>query len=229
MFTKKPGLFLIALLLIMGCASLKPILPAPTDVNTPLPSSPTAGPILEQISTGTAIPPSLPADLPSINATTQIQLTPKVPWNIYHSYTYGFSFAYPSTYDDPQYQSCSPRFVEQANGTEFSLGRQSFLTVQKKGDLDIQTYVNDLVTQKQAESAWTLESQNSKMAGGEEAIEVNYRFGGTNRFGTATFLNHRGLLLTFNFSAGVFCDVPEIALTEGQVYAQWIDSLRFDE
>ena len=71
--------------------------------------------------------------------------------------------------------------------------------------------------------------KHAKMGGGNGAIEINYRFGGTNRFGTATFLNHKGLLLSFNLSAGVFRDVPEINLTEGQVYAQWIENLQFDQ
>jgi len=226
MFTKKPGLFLISLLLMMGCASLKPLLPVPTEVSTPL--APTAAALLEQILTVATIPPTLTSDLPSINASTQIPPTPDVSSNIYHSDTYGFSFAYPSAYDEPQYQTCSPRVIEKPDGAEFYIGHQSFLNVQRMGNLDIQSYVDNLVAQKQAEVAWALESQNIRMAGGEEAVEVNYRFGGTNRFGTATFLNHKGLLLTFNFYAGAFCDVPELNLTERQAYAQWIDSLQFD-
>lgn len=197
-----------------GCAPLKASLPAPTP---------------EQVQTVATIPPAVSTSVQSMNASTQIPPTPTFPWKMYHSDIYGFSFAYPAIYDEQQYQVCSLKVVEQPDSTEFSLGRQSFLNVQRKGDLDLQTYVDDLVAQKQAEGSWTLDSQNIRMVNGKETIEVNYRFGGTNRFGTATFLTQKDLLLTFNFSAGAFCDVTEINVTEGQAYAQWIDSLRFDK
>ena len=161
MFTKKSGLFLISLLLIMGCASLKPLLPVPTEVSTPLPSAPAAAATLEQIPTVATIPPTLTSDLPSINVSTQIPPTPEFPWNIYHSDTYGFSFAYPSAYDEPQYQTCSPRVVEQPDGAEFSYlyfpkldgaAREAF--IQQMSEIDPITHISELIHRSDLVPVW---------------------------------------------------------------------------
>jgi len=226
MSTKKSLLFLISLLLMVSCASQKPLWPVPTEDRTSLTS--TAAIPLEQIPPAATLPPTHTSDLPSLNASTQIQPAPEVAWSDFHSDTYRCSFEYPAAYDEPQYQTCSPRVVEQPDNGEFSMGHQSYLYVQRKDNLDIQSYVDNLVAQKQDDGAWVLVSQDLKIVGGEEAVEINYRFGGTNRFGTATILNHNGLLLMFNFYAGASCDVQEINLTEQQAYAHWIESLQFD-
>lgn len=213
MNSKKSKIFLIVLLLMAGCAPLTASLRALTSEQT-----------------------QIDAPTPAIQSTDELpgsaftETVPNVvfPWKTYYSDSYGFSFFYPAVYDKQQYETCAPKIFEQPDGTEFSLGHQSFLHVQRINNLDLQAYVENLVAQKQAEGSWLLEVQNTRKVAGEEAIEVSYRFGGTNRFGTATFLIHKDLLLTFNFYAGAFCDVPEADLTEGQAYAQWIDSLHFD-
>ncbi len=174
------------------------------------------------------MPPTVTPILLSTSGPTQILATLEAAWKTYHSDNYGFSFQYPSVYDEAQYQTCAVKVVEQPDGTRFSLGHQSFLDIQWMGDVDIRAYVDELIERKQAEEAWAVELQKTRVVGGEDSIEINYRFGGVNRFGTATFLKHKDLLLTFNFYAGTFCDVSELNLVETQAYSQWINSLRFD-
>jgi hypothetical protein len=62
-------------------------------------------------------------------------------------------------------------------------------------------------------------------------MNIQYRFGGTNRFGTISFVEHDGRIFGFNFSAGSFCDIPQdqVQVSENTVYAHLLESFLFDK
>ena len=149
----------------------------------------------------------------------------EVSWKTYQNDELGISFEYPAVYDEPQYESCAVRVNSFPDGKEISMGHQSFLLIQQPEEtVAIQSYVENLVAQK----GWMLETQNETTVGGEEAIHIEYRFGGAGgRYGTATVTSHAGLIFAFNFYAGAFCDAPEANLGEGYAYQHWLESFAF--
>ena len=149
----------------------------------------------------------------------------EVSWKTYQNDELGVSFEYPAVYDEPQYESCRVTITSQPDGTEISIGHQSFLLIQQSQEsLTIQSYVENLITQKQ----WALEKQEEAIVGGEKAIHIDYRFGGNGgRYGTATVTSHGGQIFAFNFYAGSFCDATEANLGEGYAYQHWLESFVF--
>lgn len=145
-----------------------------------------------------------------------------VEWSRYSNDQLGISFEYPAAYDASSYQDCGVKLSILPDGTEVSMGYRSFLLIQPSGGVGLQEYVDNLITQKQ----WMLETQENILLGGENAIRFDYRFGGS-RFGTATVAIHNNLIYAFNFTAGVFCDVPEAGLNEGYAYEHWVGSFSF--
>ena len=149
----------------------------------------------------------------------------EISWKTYQNDELGISFEYPAVYDEPQYESCRVITTSQPDGTEISMGHQSFLLIQQPQEsLAIQSYVENLITQKQ----WVLETQEETTVDGEKAIHIEYRFGGSGgRYGTATVTSHGGQIFAFNFYAGTFCDAPEANIGEGYAYQHWLESFMF--
>jgi len=149
----------------------------------------------------------------------------EVSWKTYQNDELGISFEYPAIYDESQNESCRVTVTSQPDGTEISMGHQSFLLIQQPQEsIEIQSYTENLVTQKQ----WAMETQEETTVGGEKAIHIEYRFGGSvGRYGTATVTSHGGQIFAFNFYAGSFCDVPKANLGEGPAYQHWLESFMF--
>jgi len=149
----------------------------------------------------------------------------EVSWKTYQNDELGISFEYPAIYDESQYESCRVTVTSQPDGTEISMGHQSFLLIQQPEEsVAIQSYVENLVAQK----GWMVETQEEITVAGEDAINIEYRFGGAGgRYGTATITSHGGQIFAFNFYAGTFCDVPEANLGEGYAYQHWLESFMF--
>jgi hypothetical protein len=61
---------------------------------------------------------------------------------------------------------------------------------------------------------------------GLEAVTVEYRFGGTNRFGAFTLIKHNTRIFALNFSAGSFCDIPEAQVSEPEVYSHMLETFQ---
>lgn len=158
---------------------------------------------------------------------TAIESAPTgVAWNTYNNDQLGITFEYPAIYDTPLYQECGVKIsaLPDSDGTEISIGFRSFLLVQPSNGVGLQEYVDNLIAQKQ----WMLETQENVLLAGEDAVHIDYRFGGS-RFGTATVALHNNLIYAFNFTAGAFCDVPEVGLVEGNAYEHWLESFAFSQ
>ncbi len=81
--------------------------------------------------------------------------------------------------------------VTQSDGAITVGGRIELVIADARG-LAIQDYVSQFIDERTRTSGWKFESQQAVTLGANQGIRVDYRFGGTNRFGTAVFTEQGG-------------------------------------
>jgi len=145
-------------------------------------------------------------------------------WDTYQNDLYGFSFEYPAVYEEPAYID---RCGLKENETGIHLGQRIDIQFLDPGGLGLEDFASHLLNGKD----WSLESQTRQSISGLEGINIQYRFGGTNRFGTISLVEHNSHIFGFNFSAGGFCDVQEnqVLVSETTVYAHLLESFLFNK
>lgn len=169
--------------------------------------------------TATSVQVTLPNAANESSATSTVSAVAN--WVVYQSTDYGITFEYPAAYDDPAYKdSCGLK----ENNDGIQLGHQINLQVLEPDDLSLSEYADNLIKKK----GWTVESQNNGVIDGREAVTVNYRFGGTSRFGTFTLIEKTPQIFALNFSAGSFCDIPEKQIFEPAVYTHILETFHFN-
>lgn len=100
------------------------------------------------------------------------------------------------------------------------VGRIELATLKAAGRSLTQN-VSDLVDTKVSVNGWAIERQQPERMGGEPAVQVEYRFGGTNRYGTAMLTQRNDRLYIWGLTAGAFtCD-------EQQVFGTIISTFQF--
>ena len=153
-------------------------------------------------------------------AATPVPFDPSNPWKLYQNNTFGFSMEYPRAYDEAPYSdTCGLKVSNEG----IHLGHQIELLFLAANNFSVEAYASKLLKDKN----WTLESQRYQTVSGLNAVTVDYRFGGTNRFGTFTLVESNGLIVAFQFTAGDFCEIPGSQITEADAYAYIIGSFRF--
>lgn len=170
----------------------------------------------------TPTPPILCLSTPSVETPFPDSSTGNILWNTYQNDLYGFTFEYPAVYEEPAYQDlCGLKF----NGDGIHLGQRIDLQSLDPGGLGLEDFASNLLLGKD----WRVDVQTSQLISGLEGINIQYRFGGTNRFGTISLVEHNGRIFVFNYSAGSFCDITEnqVQVLESAVYAHVIESFLF--
>lgn len=161
----------------------------------------------------TASPAEAPSATPGAAATPQpAPAASQVgAWKTFRSERYRFEFRYPD--------SCG---VIERDGS-FHIGGRIELAVIDSNESNLSEYVTSFINDKVSTNGWTVESRSSRLVAGKEAITVEYRFGGSNRYGTATFIRGNGRVHVWGLTAGGFsCD-------EQLVYNPILSSFRFIE
>src|SRR5262249_8179158 len=111
----------------------------------------------------------------------------------------GFEFHHP--------EAC--QVVAQPGSVE--VGNRIELLTMDAGGLTLTQYVDQQLGRLVASNDWELEARQAETVGGRPAISIDYRFGGTRRFGSALFLERAGKVYIWNFTAGGFsCDEPDV-------------------
>jgi hypothetical protein len=227
-------LWFIGLALIFSaCASMNPpkstvsSLAISQQVQGATPTFPTAAGIAQQPAGSTPFiePETNPTELstsrtPSLS-TTQITGSPDE-WSRYSSDIQPrFSFEYPSLYDSEAYSACKITQESSANYLLYlRFGYRSELAVAKNDLQSLDSYV------ERWRQGMNVESEVSQTINGLKGISFDYRFGGTNRFGSSTFIGQDDLIYIFNFTAGGTCDLAEIDLNEITIFKHAIDTFR---
>jgi hypothetical protein len=155
------------------------------------------------------------AYIPSTNVPSNL-------WRTYQSALYGFTFEYPAVYEDAAYKdTCGLK--ETAEGIQ--IGQRIEVRYLDSGGLSLAEFADNFVKGQ----GWNVDSQSSASINGSDAISVQYRFGGTNRFGSITFISNNGRIYAVNFSAGSFCEMPDAQASEPNAYSRIVESFRFDQ
>jgi hypothetical protein len=109
----------------------------------------------------------------------------------------GIEFRYPP--------ACPP----QLSGATLSVGGRIALDVIETSAPTLEAYVDELLRTKD----WRIESRVADTLNDQPTIRLEYRFGGTNRFGVAFFAGRGSLVYAWQFSSGggaTECDSPDV-------------------
>jgi hypothetical protein len=127
---------------------------------------------------------------------SQINNIDTINLNVYTNEDYGFEFKYPLV--PTGCESC--KINENSGGLIMSTVD---LTIKDSGGLGFSDFID-----KQIED-FIVGTKKEKLIGGKKGISVDYRFGGTSRFGSAVFVEgENNKIIIFSFSSGVFCCKP---------------------
>lgn len=170
-----------------------------TACQAPQPPAPAA--TLAPTSASTAVPSSATSPVPPASVPPS--------WKEFTNDRYGFTFRYP--------ESCG---ASELDGS-FHVGGRIELAVLDAEGLSLVDYVSRFLDDRVKNSYWQIENTETGSLGGQDAITVDYRFGGQGRFGTATFALKDTQVYVWGLTAGGFtCDEPN-------VYPAVLSSFRF--
>ena len=128
-------------------------------------------------------------------------------WKTYRDEAQGFEFQYPETCQ----VVTRPGLVTVGNRIE--------LVIVIVEGLELAEYVEQQLERQTKINGWEVELRHAEGIEGHEAVRVDYRFGGTRRFGSALFLQRAGNIYIWQFTAGGFgCDEATIF---GKVFASF--------
>ncbi len=200
---KPVGLLLISAFLLASCTGILQQLLA-TDTPTPA-----------QIPT---ISPTLPSAAgPTSDSTISLG---NALWATYQNNTYGFSFDYPAIYESAAYKAaCGLRDL----GSSINLGARIELGIYPAAGLSLEDFARQFLSSKD----WTLENQDNTSLAGQSAINVDYRFGGPNRFGTLTLIKHNDVVLALGYTSGSFCANLSQDDDEASAFQHILDTFQF--
>lgn len=129
---------------------------------------------------------------------------------VYQNDQFGFEFLHP--------KECA--LTEQPEGAiglaggpvhlSVVVGSRLELHVSDSGGLSLADYVSQVTGQLEARGASIDSVMPAAPVDGVEAVTIQYRFGGLNRYGEATFFERNGSVYDVGFTAGAFsCDEPQ--------------------
>lgn len=155
-------------------------------------------------------------------------------WSEYTSDEHGISFEYPAVYEVSPYidLGCGPRINTQSGNIEIDIGERIILTIFKNNGQSLDAYVEDTI--KKSEQL-TITSKNNIVVDEVNAIMIEYRFGGPNRYGTFTVFSRNGYFYRVDFTAGGTCDLAVSmvdkgsGMTEFETYFKILESFKFTQ
>lgn len=144
---------------------------------------------------------------------------------------YGIAFEYPAAYDESPYQEagCGVDIAESGDEAFIYIGHRIIIAISPSGGREPAAHADDFIAAREL----TVTDRSSRSVAGIDAVRLEYRFGGTNRFGLVTFFTQGEWLYGVSITAGAFCEMlaPEgtagTVITEFQAYDLVLDSFEF--
>lgn len=151
-------------------------------------SSPVASPVGTVRASTPAASTAVASSSPGPRQTPDPAPTPLLTagWATFLDGRLGAEFRYPP--------ACPPRY----NQAAIDVGPRILLLVGETAAPTLDAHVDELLRTRD----WRIESRERGMLGDEPTIRVEYRFGGTNRFGVAFFVGRGSLVYAWNYTAG---------------------------
>lgn len=218
----------IALLFILSACSLAPSRvnahtgPTPTDCECSAegPHKALGTPVV-----GLAAGPALPAGAAS---TPRPLESYRESWEYYADAARGFSFEYPAAYTGERFGFCAVREAPVESGVvlRLDLGSRTALTA-----VETSSSLDDAVAAFRAGPALQdaqFDAPVQRVVGGQPAVSLGYRSGGTGSYAESTFFFKDGLLYRVDSGAPSACDIAELDLTELNAYAHLLESFAFE-
>lgn len=135
-------------------------------------------------------------------------------WARYFDPELGVPFEYPALYE---HAGCGPNLVSNSGGgLDLHLGHRIILHVEQTDLIDLEALNKEFIQTHIPNASVQVISTTKTKLGGQAAIRVEYRFGGTGRYAESTFATYKGHLYQLDFSAGDFCDFPDQGIIEGE-------------
>jgi hypothetical protein len=219
------GLVLAGLIAVVGCGGGEE---EPTSVGTPA-ASPVATKEARATATAEPSPPtSTPAPVPTDTPKPPLS-SPTPAWSCvsapttYHNDQFGFEFQY--CRECPLAEQSEGAHGLGGGGVHLSVtvGSRLELHVSDSSGLTLADLVSQVASQLEAGGASIDTVTPAAPVDGVNAVTLQYRFGGPNRFGEATFFQRNGLVYDVGFTAGAFtCNEP-------QAYEMVLSTFRFTE
>lgn len=151
-------------------------------------------------------------------------------WVSYTNAQYGFSFEAPKAYNEGKYQFCAAREgqVPEGSGAKalINLGSRTVVNVYAADGKNVQDAV-DAFKADPANKDVQFDQARERTVGGDSALTLPYRSGGTNRYGESTFFVHGDNLYRVDVGSPSACDIEELSLREVDAYAHLLESWKF--
>lgn len=172
------------------------------------PQTPTAKPVLTQAPPATSRPSPLPSATTSADGK----------WVLYTNTALGFSFEYPALFEQPAYQTtCGLKAYDDRVVVADQIAIWS-----EPGDGRTQDQLADELI---AKGDWKEEGRHVVPPG--DRLQVDFRFGGANAFGTMTIATFEERLYVIDFQAGTLnCEVPDQAVGRFEALARIAETLQ---
>lgn len=133
-------------------------------------------------------------------------------------------------------QPALPLSIRQCTSIRFTPGvthlcrmmrtRQSWIIPNPKSQTSDEVLV-ELQERAATDADFTIQSIHEDEMLGYPGYSVEYRFGGANRYGAASMAEIGNRLVLWDFNAGSWCDVAEIAFSEQEAMIRFGETFRF--
>jgi len=173
----------------------------------------------EATSEGLWVPPSyLPTEMVGIDL-SQYENS----WKVYTNHELGFSFEYPTIYDEIDYCKLQERQTD-GNDLVIDVGSRIHVIVTPT-DLayPIDDYIRDFTTEMEYVTIIPTPIAS------QQGYYVTYRYGGLGRLDLVYIVDNDSIRATFEMTGPVFCDIWEVNMGEFSAFQKVIDSFAFLE
>lgn len=161
------------------------------------------------------------------SAPTESVLEYKDKWITFVDNKSGITFEYPAVYEHPLYAWCAPVISHRDGQTTIYIAAKHTWIIQSPKQKTAQEALDELKERDKIDDEFNIQDISQQEIFGSMGYVVEYRFGGLNRYGSASIVEVGDKLILRDFNAGPFCDVLEIDFYEQEAMLRFNETFRF--